>query len=56
MREDYVSTGTDTLLDKMMPLFRQGDKRHVLVIDEERRLAGIISSSDMMRALFHAEN
>ena len=56
MREDYVSTGTDTLLDEMMPLFRQGDKRHVLVIDEERRLAGIISSSDMMRALFHAEN
>ena len=56
MREDYVSTGMDTLLDKMMPLFRQGDKRHVLVIDEERRLAGIISSSDMMRALFHAES
>ena len=54
MREDYVSTQAETPLDEMMPLFRQGDKRHVLVIDKERRLAGIISSSDMMRALFHA--
>ena len=56
MREDCVSTRADTPLDDMMPLFRQGDKRHVLVIDDERRLAGIISSSDMMRALFHAAN
>jgi CBS domain-containing membrane protein len=39
--------------DQLMPLFDKGDRRHVMVIDEKKRLCGIISASDLMRALYH---
>lgn len=37
-----------------MELFSQGDKRHLLVLDDDRRLIGIISASDVMRTVYHA--
>ncbi len=54
MSETCVTAQKNDPLDQLMPLFSRGDKRHVLIIDEERRLCGIISSSDMMQALFHS--
>jgi CBS domain-containing membrane protein len=54
MSEDYVTARVDDPLDGLMPLFSKGDRRHVLVLDADRKLVGIISTSDLMRALFHA--
>ncbi|HWU50015.1 MAG TPA: HPP family protein [Asticcacaulis sp.] len=54
MQEDVVTTRADTPLAEVTPLFARGDQRHVLVLDDDRRLVGIISASDAMRALYHA--
>jgi CBS domain-containing membrane protein len=54
MSEDYVTARTDDSLEGLMPLFSKGDRRHVLVMDDDRKLVGIISTSDLMRAVFHA--
>lgn len=54
MSEDYVTARVDDSLDGLMPLFSKGDRRHVLVLDANRKLVGIISTSDLMRAVFHA--
>ena len=54
MRRDYVAARTSDSLDDLMPLFSRGDRRHVLVLDAQDRLAGVISASDTMRALYHA--
>lgn len=54
MSEDYVTARADDPLDGIMPLFSRGDRRHVLVLDDDRKLVGIISTSDLVRAVFHA--
>lgn len=41
-------------LEQLLPLFQMADKRHVLIVNDEKRLTGIVSSSDVMRALYHA--
>jgi len=54
MSGDYITALKTDRADGLIPLFSKGDRRHVLVLDENRKLAGIISTSDMMRAVFHA--
>ncbi|MDI7775996.1 HPP family protein [Asticcacaulis sp. EMRT-3] len=54
MRRDYVSVRATDGLDRLMPLFSRGDRRHVLVTDADGRLEGVISASDTMRALYHS--
>jgi len=54
MQADTVIAHVDTPLAELTPLFTRGDRRHILVLDKERRLIGIISASDMMRTLYHA--
>jgi CBS domain-containing membrane protein len=54
MQKEVVTTRADAPLAEVTPLFARGDQRHVLVLDDDRRLTGIISASDVMRALYHA--
>ncbi|ESQ86749.1 hypothetical protein ABAC460_22120 [Asticcacaulis sp. AC460] len=49
----YASVQASDLVAEVMPRFSEGDHRHVLVLDDKKRLVGVISASDMMRALFH---
>lgn len=49
----YAHVLATELVAEVMPRFSEGDHRHVLVLDERKRLLGVISASDMMRALFH---
>ncbi|MGC3980641.1 MAG: HPP family protein [Steroidobacteraceae bacterium] len=39
---------------ELVPLFSEGGHHHIPVINEERRLVGIITESDLMRALYKA--
>lgn len=39
---------------ELVPLFSDGGHHHIPIIDAERRLVGIITQSDLMRALYRA--
>jgi CBS domain-containing membrane protein len=54
MSETFVTVHINDPLEARMMLFSEGDKRHVLVLDDDRRLVGIISASDVMRVVYHA--
>ncbi len=53
MSETFVTAQADSLLEALLPLFCEGDRRHVILLDDDRRVCGIISTSDTMRTLFH---
>lgn len=53
MSEDFTTAVADSPLEALLPLFSQGDRRHVIVLDAERRVCGMISTSDTVRALYH---
>ena len=38
-------------VSELVPLFSEGGHHHIPIIDTERRLAGIITESDLVRAL-----
>ena len=44
----------DRLAIELVPLFSQGSHHHVPVIDADKRLIGIITQSDLVRALYKA--
>jgi CBS domain-containing membrane protein len=44
----------DRLLTELVPVFSENDHRHIPIIDAERRLVGIITQSDLVRALYSA--
>lgn len=44
----------DRLLVDLVPVFSEGGHRHVPIIDAERRLVGIVTQSDLIRALYRA--
>lgn len=44
----------DRLLVDLVPVFSEGGHRHVPIIDVERRLVGIVTQSDLIRALYRA--
>ena len=54
MSETFTTALADDRLDGLLPLFSQGDRHHVVVLDAERRVCGIVATSDTMRALYHA--
>ncbi len=54
MAEAYVTAKADDLLEALLPRFSEGDRHHVVVLDAERRVCGIIATSDTARALYHA--
>jgi CBS domain-containing membrane protein len=52
-REVRVASMNRHLIE-LVPLFSEGGHHHIPIIDEERRLAGIITQSDLVRALYRA--
>jgi len=44
----------DRPLAELVPLFSEGGHHHIPIIDAERRLAGMITQSDFVRALYRA--
>lgn len=44
----------DRLLTELVPVFSENGHRHIPIIDSERRLVGIITQSDLIRALYRA--
>lgn len=41
-------------LSELVPIYARHSHHHLPVIDEERRLVGILTESDMVRALYHS--
>ncbi|GAA4331474.1 HPP family protein [Pigmentiphaga soli] len=52
-RQVRVSS-SDRLLIDLVPVFSDGGHRHIPILDGERRLAGIITQSDLIKALYSA--
>jgi CBS domain-containing membrane protein len=52
-REVRVASVNRHLIE-LVPLFSEGGHHHIPIIDAERRLAGIITQSDLVRALYRA--
>jgi CBS domain-containing membrane protein len=44
----------DRPLAELVPLFSEGGHHHIPIIDDERRLTGMITQSDFVRALYRA--
>jgi CBS domain-containing membrane protein len=38
---------------ELMPLFSEYELHHIPIVDDERRLVGIVSSSDLVAGLYH---
>jgi CBS domain-containing protein len=51
MTSDFIYVGTDTRLTRVLLLMVDHRIRSMPVIDNDQRLAGIISREDVMRAL-----
>ena len=54
MAETYTVARADDFLEGLLPLFLEGDRYHVVVLDADRRVCGIVATSDTVRALYHA--
>jgi CBS domain-containing membrane protein len=46
--------GQDRHIVDLVPLFSEHGHHHIPIVDKENRLVGIITQSDLVRALFHA--
>lgn len=49
-------TSQDVHAVELMPLFTEAGHHHIPVIDDERRIVGIITQSDFVRALYRAKD
>ena len=47
-------SSADRLLTELVPVFSENGHRHIPIIDSERHLVGIITQSDLIRALYQA--
>lgn len=47
-------SSADRLLTELVPVFSENGHRHIPIIDAERRLVGIITQSDLIKALYGA--
>jgi CBS domain-containing membrane protein len=47
-------SGADRLLIDLVPVFSENGHRHIPIIDAERHLIGIITQSDLVKALYQA--
>ncbi|HTM80111.1 MAG TPA: HPP family protein [Asticcacaulis sp.] len=54
MRQGFARVKADDSATELLHILAKGDRRHVMVVDDEGRLEGMVSKSDLMRALFHA--
>ena len=55
MTSDFIYVGTDTRLTRVLQLMVDHRIRSMPVVDNDQRLAGIISREDVMRALQRCE-
>ncbi len=49
----FATVSASEPAEHLMQKFFHGDHRHVVVLDDRQKLAGIVSASDVMRTLFH---
>ena len=54
MTRDAITATPDQELIELMHLFSDGGRHHLPVVDERRRLVGMLTQSDMVAALFRA--
>ncbi len=54
MTREVRVASADRRLSELVPLFSDGGHHHIPVIDAEQRLAGIITQTDLVRALYRA--
>ncbi len=54
MAREVRVASVDRRASELVPLFSEGGHHHIPVIDEDRRLVGIITQSDLVRALYRA--
>ncbi len=54
MRQTFARVKAGDSAVDLLHILAKGDRRHVMVIDDANRLEGMVSKSDLMRALFHA--
>lgn len=47
-------SSADRLLTELVPVFSENGHRHIPIIDGQRRLVGIITQSDLIKALYRA--
>ena len=52
-RQVRVASADRTLVD-LVPLFSEGGHHHIPIIDGEQRLVGMITQTDLVRALYRA--
>lgn len=53
MRADPICADQDADVANLVPLFSDTGLHHLLILDDTRRLIGILSASDVMRAVYH---
>lgn len=54
MRQTYATARADAPATELLTILAKGDRRHVMIVDGDGRLDGLVSKSDLMGALFHA--
>lgn len=54
MTREVRVASEDRYVSELVPLFSEGGHHHIPVIDGERRLTGILTQSDLVRALYRA--
>lgn len=55
MSSDFKTADHGADVATLVPLFADTGLHHLLVLDDTRRLCGIISASDLMRAVYHVQ-
>lgn len=55
MSSDFKTADHGADVATLVPLFADTGVHHLLVLDDTRRLSGIISASDLMRAVYHVQ-
>jgi CBS domain-containing membrane protein len=52
MTKDVCSVGIDTAVTELVPLFAHSGHHHIPVIDDDRKVAGMITESDVIAGLY----
>lgn len=53
MSDDFNTAHVQAEVASLVPMFADRGRHHMLIVDDEQKLCGIISASDVMRAVYH---
>ncbi|MFT4090143.1 MAG: HPP family protein [Asticcacaulis sp.] len=53
MSGDFITATPEAEVASLIPMFADHGRHHLLIVDEHQHLRGIISASDVMRAVYH---